>query len=122
MISQDHTARICHHEQIHACQDMFVKHVTSLFETYIEHENVLYNNVSYKNVIQQCVIQYMVRCAIWYHLHDFKNVKNIHGGVLILVKLKPATLLNLTFLHECFSRFLNCANGTKLHNASHIFN
>ena len=23
-------------------------------------------------------------------------------------------------VHECFSRFLNCKNGTKLHKASHI--
>ena len=45
-------------------------------------------------------------CAIWYHLYNFKNVKNTHGG-------KPAILLKLTFLHGCFSCFLNCANGTK---------
>ena len=56
---------------------------------------------------------YVVRCAIWYHLCNSKNVKNIHGGVLILV-------LKLTLLHGCFSRFLNCTNGTKLRNASHI--
>ena len=32
--------------------------------------------------------------------------------MLILVKLlKPATLLKLTILHGCFSRFLNCTNG-----------
>ena len=30
----------------------------------------------------------MMRCAIWYHLYDFKNMKNIHGGVLLLVKLQ----------------------------------
>ena len=35
---------------------------------------------------------------------------------------KPATLLKLTLLHGCFSRFLNYANGTKLRNAPHIFN
>ena len=28
--------------------------------------------------------------------------------------LKPATLLKVTLLHGCFSRFLNCTNGTKL--------
>ena len=28
-------------------------------------------------------------------------------------RLKSATLLNVTLLHECFSRFLNCTNGTK---------
>ena len=26
--------------------------------------------------------------AIWYHLYNFKNVKNIHGEVLLLVKLQ----------------------------------
>ena len=30
----------------------------------------------------------MMRCAIWYHLYNFKNVKNTRGGVLILVKLQ----------------------------------
>ena len=29
-----------------------------------------------------------MRCAIWYHLHNLKNVKNTHGGLLILVKLQ----------------------------------
>ena len=54
-----------------------------------------------------------MRCAIWYHLYNLKNMKNTHGGVLILV-------LKLTHLHGCFSRFLNCANGTKWPNAPHI--
>ena len=31
------------------------------------------------------------------------------------------TLLKLTLLHGCFSRFLNCTNGTKSRNAPHIF-
>ena len=30
----------------------------------------------------------VMRCAIWYHLYNLKNVKNTHGGVLILVKLQ----------------------------------
>ena len=29
-----------------------------------------------------------MRCAIWYHSYNLKNVKNIHGGVLLLVKLQ----------------------------------
>ena len=37
----------------------------------------------------------MMRCAIWYHLHNLKNVKNTHGGVLILVKLQ-ASACNFT--------------------------
>ena len=48
-----------------------------------------------------------------------KNVKNTHGGVLIL---KPATLLKLTLLYGRFSRFLNCTNGTKSRNAPHVSN
>ena len=47
------------------------------------------------------VNEYVMRCAIWYHLYNLKNVKNTHGGMLLLL------------LHGCFSRFLNCTNGTK---------
>ena len=64
-----------------------------------------------------------MRCAIWYHLCNLKNVKNAHGGVLPLVvklQVKLATLLKVTFLHGCFSRFLNCANGTKSRKGSHM--
>ena len=61
----------------------------------------------------------VVFCAIWYHLYNLKNVKNTHGGVLLLVK--PATLLKVTLLHGCFLRFLNCTNGTKSRNASQCF-
>ena len=46
---------------------------------------------------------------------QFKNVKNIHGGVL---HLKPATLPKITLIHGYFSRFLNCTNGTKLRYVS----
>ena len=31
---------------------------------------------------------YVMRCAIWYHLDNWKNVKNTPRGVLILVKLQ----------------------------------
>ena len=31
-----------------------------------------------------------MRCAIWYHLYNLKNVKNIDGRVLLLVKLLKA--------------------------------
>ena len=33
---------------------------------------------------------------------------------------RPATLRKLTLLHGCFSGFLNCTNGTKSRNSSHI--
>ena len=31
-------------------------------------------------------------CAIWYHLYNSKNMKNTHGGVLLLVKLQDSDL------------------------------
>ena len=61
---------------------------------------------------------YVVFCAIWYHLHNLINVKNTHGGVLLLVKFKA--FLKVTLLHRCFSRFFKCTNDTKSRNASHI--
>ena len=30
--------------------------------------------------------KYVILCVIRYHLYNFKNVKNTHGGVLLLVK------------------------------------
>ena len=66
------------------------------------------------------LLQYIVMCcAIWYHLLILKNVKNTHGGVLLLVKLQ-AFLLKVTLLHGCFSCFLNCKNDTKSCKASHM--
>ena len=59
---------------------------------------------------------YVMRSAIWYHLHNLKNVKNTHEGVF-LVKLQA---LNETLLHGCFSRFLNLTNGNKSYKASHF--
>ena len=42
-------------------------------------------------MIYQCYCNwkeiFVVRCVIWYHLYNLKNVKNTHWGVLILVKL-----------------------------------
>ena len=43
------------------------------------------------------VYTYVMLCAIWYHLYNLKNVENIHGGVLYLVKLQDsANLLKIT--------------------------
>ena len=33
---------------------------------------------------------------------------------------KSATVRKVTLLHECFSDFLNCANGTKLRKPSRV--
>ena len=55
-----------------------------------------FNNVSYMRP------NFVVCCAIWYHLHNLKNMKNTHWGVFLLVNL------------QVFLRFLYYANGTKL--------
>ena len=39
----------------------------------------------------------------------------------LLIRLQPATLLKITLLHGCFSRFLNCTTGTKSRNPPHIW-
>ena len=57
----------------------------------------------------------VMRCAIWYHLYNSKSVKHTHGGKLLLV-----TLLKVTLLYGCSSHFLNCTNGTKSRNVSHV--
>ena len=62
-------------------------------------------------------------CAIWYHLHNLKNVKkNPWRSVTVskVVGQKPATLLKVTLLHGCFSPFLNCTFDTKSGNASYF--
>ena len=41
---------------------------------------------------------YVMLCAIRYHLHHFKNLKNTHGGVLLLVNLQAkASMSFFTF-------------------------
>ena len=39
---------------------------------------------------------YVMRCAIWYHLHNLKNVKNTHGGVLLSIVKLHAKAFNFT--------------------------
>ena len=50
-------------------------------------------------------------------------MNNTHGEALLLVKLQALKVirkLKVTVLHGCFSRFLNCTNGNKSRNASHL--
>ena len=51
---------------------------------------------------------------VWYHLNNLKNVKNTHGGELLLLKLQVevCNFSEALFLLGCYSRFLNCTNGT----------
>ena len=64
----------------------------------------------------------VMRCAIWYHWCNLKNVKNTHGRILILVKLQ-AKACNFTKINTppwVFFMFLNCTNSTKSRNKSQI--
>ena len=86
--------------------------LSSTSSLYTENDRVIFiSSQSFRDLI------YVVRCTV-----QFKNVKNIHGGVLLLVKLQ-AKFCNFTKSNTppwMFSRFLNCTNGTKSCNASHI--
>ena len=66
----------------------------------------------YKNV---------TRWAFWYHLYNLKNMKNTHGGVLLLAKLQVKNnFIKSNTAPQVFSRFLHCTIGTKSLNVSQI--
>ena len=46
-------------------------------------------------------------CAIWYHLYNFKNVKNTHGRVLLLVKLQASVFTKLYKWYQIVQRTTN---------------
>ena len=46
------------------------------------------NSASCYRINTAFTTEYVMCCTIWYHLYNLKNVKNTHGGVLILVKLQ----------------------------------
>ena len=43
-------------------------------------------NLKHQHPQSQWNQKYVMFCAIWYHVYNFKTVKNNHGGVLLLVK------------------------------------
>ena len=45
----------------------------------------------WETFIFTCYHTTVMRCAICYHLHNLKNVKNTHGGVLLSVNLQVET-------------------------------
>ena len=52
-----------------------------------------------------------MRCAIWYHMYNLKNVKNTHREVLVTKSNTPPWV---------FFTLFNCTNGTKSRNISHV--
>ena len=55
------------------------------------------------------------RMHLWARL-NFQRIRKCEKNE----KLQPATLLKVTLLHGCFSRFLNCTNGTKSCNVPQL--
>ena len=68
------------------------------------------------------ISSYDMLYVIWHHLYNLINVKNTLRGVLLVVSLqaKACNFTKSNLLRECFSRFLNCTNSTKLLKASHM--
>ena len=54
-----------------------------------------------------------MRCAICYHLYNFKKVKKPWRNVTF-------NKVSLQLYRRCFSRFLNSTNGTKSRKTSHF--
>ena len=76
------------------------------------------NDPTATRVFATCNLKtYVISCAIWYRLYNFKK-REKHPWRS--VTFSNVAGVKLTFLHQCFSRFLNCTNGTKQRNASHI--
>ena len=63
-----------------------------------------------------------MRCAVWYHLHNLKNMEKTHGRMLVLVKLQPeaCNFTKTNTLPWVLFTFLDCTNGTKSCNASQM--
>ena len=56
------------------------------------------------------VYTFAMRCAIWFHLYNLKNVKNTHGGVLLLVKLQAFVIEKIDNLNKMGNLDNSCKN------------
>ena len=72
---------------------------------------------------QDCQLKAVMRCAIWYHLYNLKNVKNTYGGVLLFFEKNSeiCNIDNMAALHlkillsHCFSTFSFSINYNFVH-------
>ena len=69
------------------------------------------------SVLSLCV---GLECGALRDLLPFVQFKEREKHPWRSVNFRKVAGLNLTLLHGCFSRFVNCTNGTKLRNVSHI--
>ena len=87
----------------------------------LNYGNVREDSVKSRRCLTQAGENDVMRCAIWYHWYQFKKrEKHPWGNVTFSCRLKSTILLKVTLLQGCFSRLLNCTNGSKSCNASHI--
>ena len=65
--------------------------------------------------------RFVTLCDALRDMAPIAQLKNTHR-VLLLIKLQASdsSILKVTLLRWCFSRFLYCKNGTKSRNASHL--
>ena len=74
-------------------------------------------------------IIFVMLCAIWHHLYNLKNVKNTHGGVILLVKLqaeaynftKSNTFPYVFFTFLKLNEWYQIAQSMPYLDLSHIF-
>ena len=57
-----------------------------------------------------------MRCAIWHHSHNLKNVKPPMDQCYFYQSCR----LKVTLLHGCFSRFQNCLDGFQMRKWSRL--
>ena len=81
-------------------------------------QNLLFRLLLIVKHVLRLFISFVIFCAIFYHLYNSTNVKNTRGGVILFV---ASNFAKSNAVHGCFSRFLNCTNGTKSQNASHLY-
>ena len=84
-------------------------HMTKNDECIVREVDILDNCVALRDLVP--FVQFKKRGKHPWRTVNFSKVAG----------LKSVTLLKLTPIHRCFSRFLNNANDTKSRNAPHIF-
>ena len=62
-------------------------------------------------------IVYLMLFAICYHLYNFKNVKNIHGGMLVLTKSNTPPWIFLALL-KLYKRYQIAQSVSYFHHAN----
>ena len=87
----------------------FLKELKATFLIFFRKSNSPF--VVFVNFFHLALLNVML-WPIWYQLHNLNIVKTSMKDCLLVLKV--------TLFHECFSRFLNCANGYKSRKVSQV--